>query len=145
MTSSDCQVDFYLLKTPGLDERRLACRLSLMAWERGHEVTVVTENDDQAAELDDLMWESPPQRFLPHQRESAGAERCAAVVITTLQDLSEAEVVINLCTQPLQEPKRFRRLLEIVPQAGPGLEASRDKFRYYRKHGIEPAAHDISK
>lgn len=145
MTSRDCQVDFYLLKTPGLDERRLACRLSLMAWERGHKVTVVTEDDQQASDLNELMWETPGERFLPHELSTEDSLHAASVVITTLKNLGDAEVVINLCPQPLEEPARFSRLLEIVPQAGPGLEASRDKFRFYRKHGIEPAAHDISK
>ncbi|MDX1459832.1 MAG: DNA polymerase III subunit chi [Xanthomonadales bacterium] len=140
-----CQVDFYLLKTPGLDERRLACRLSLMAWERGHRVSVVTEATTQASELSELMWESPSGRFLPHDVSDTGeSERCG-VSITTLEGLNGGEVVINLCGQPLPEPQRFSRILEIVPQAGPGLEASRDKFRYYRQQGIEPAAHDISK
>lgn len=145
MSPEKCQVDFYLLKTPGLDERRLACRLSLMAWERGHQVTVVTQNDSQASELNDLMWESPPERFLPHAMSSEQASDSAMVTITTIQSLNEAEVVINLCAEPLPEPARFNRLLEIVPQAGPGLKASREKFRFYRSQGIEPAAHDISK
>ena len=145
MSGNDCQVDFYLLKSPGLDARHLACRLSLMAWERGHRVTVVTEDDQQASALNELMWESPAGRFLPHDVADPGTDQPAPVTITTLQGLNDAEVVINLCAGPLPEPARFSRLLEIVPQAGPGLEASRDKFRYYRGQGLEPAAHDISK
>ena len=62
-----------------------------------------------------------------------------------MENLKDADVVINLCIQPIPEPQRFNRLLEIVPQKPEDRQASRQKFRAYRQLGIEPATHNIGK
>ena len=77
-----CQVDFYVLATPALDARQLACRLALMSWERGHHTTVVADSDTAAREIDELMWESPANRFLPHELGKENNASSAPVVIT---------------------------------------------------------------
>ena len=143
--SETAQVDFYLLKTPELDARLLACRLALMAWERGHRITVLTESPTDAAELDDLMWKSPQGRFLPHSTDDSEKSGMAPVLITGAEHLNEADVLINLCRSPVEDPGRFNRLLEIVPHRKADREASRDKFRYYREQGLNPATHEISR
>jgi len=140
-----CQVDFYLLKTPGLDASRLACRLALMAWERGHQITVVTDSEAAAADFDQLLWEVPTGRFVPHSKDSQSDEASAPVTITTMARLNGGDLLINLCSQPLTEPARFNRLLEIVPPEETGLKASRDKYRYYREQGLSPMTHEITK
>jgi DNA polymerase-3 subunit chi len=116
-----------------------------MAWERGHQVAVVTESDEDSGAVDELMWSWPPKRFLPHQRAGDKAPGTAPVIIGTLDHLKEADVVINLCPQPVPDPQRFKRLLEIVPQRSADRETSRQKFRAYRQLGIEPSTHKIGK
>lgn len=144
MTAS-CQVDFYVLKMPNLDARMLACRLALMAWERGHHITVITESDAAARDMDQLMWDVPADRFLPHGIDSQVAGETAPVTITTMPRLSTGDVMINLCLQPVPEPARFCRLLEIVSQQEDQLQASREKYRYYKDQGITPMTHEITK
>lgn len=142
--SEPCQVDFYVLKSAALDARQLACRLALMAWERGHCITVAAGSESEAAQLDELMWSSPTGRFLPHERNTSRHADQAPVRIALLADLQESDVVINLAPDPVPEPDRCNRLLEIVPHSGPDLQASRNKFRYYRERGISPGSHEIS-
>jgi DNA polymerase-3 subunit chi len=151
-----CQIDFYLLARPGLDARRMACRLALMAWERGHRVIVATGDDNEASAMNELMWESPAQRFLPHEIVAGESPATAPVVISPLSRISAESlaekshlnafrVIINLCPQPVPEPVHFERLLEIVPHEDSAREASREKYKYYRSHGITPGTHEINK
>ncbi|MFT5139452.1 MAG: DNA polymerase-3 subunit chi [Lysobacterales bacterium] len=149
MTSS-CQVDFYVLSSPGLDATQMACRLALMSWQRGHRTMVVAESAERAVEIDSMMWKSPPDRFLPHELASNANSESAPVLIILFDDLStgsqsENLVVINLCQTPIPDPARFSRLLEIVPQQDDARKASRTKFKYYREQGITPGSHEISK
>jgi DNA polymerase-3 subunit chi len=149
MTSS-CQVDFYVLSSPGLDARRMACRLALMSWERGNRTLLVAESSESANELDSMMWKSPPDRFLPHELASDTSSDGAPVLIMLFDalnnaNLSEGHVVINLCQMPIPDPARFSRLIEIVPQQDDARKASRIKFKYYREQGITPGSHEISK
>ncbi len=138
------QVDFYQLGKPGLEAAALACRLALMAWERGHRIVILADSEEAAAELDELMWKIPQGRFLPHGRAGAGGGR-APVRITRMGDLKDADVVINLCAQPVPATDRFSRLLEIVPHREADRDAAREKYRTYRDRGLQPAYHEISR
>lgn len=136
-----CQVDFYLLGSPELEPDRLACKLAVMAWERGHKVSIVTSSDAAAAALDELLWEYPEGRFVPHDR---GDQSAAPVRVLTTPPSGTADVVINLTSSALPTPLSFHRLLEIVPHRKGDREASRQKFRHYRAAGLDPQAHDIN-
>ena len=140
-----CQVDFYVLDEGALSAEQLACRLALMAWEQGHQIVVMTETADLAGKLDELMWNYPAGRFLPHSTESGDT---LAPVIIAKPDMpipGGSEVIINLTSTAISRPERFKRLLEIVPASPSQRTASRHKFRSYREQGLDPASHPIGK
>jgi len=143
--ANTCQVDFYVLQDASLSSELLACRLALMAWEQGNRIMVLAENRAQAEHLDGLMWEHPQGRFLPHALRPGNVS--APVLIGTLAELGgdAGDVVINLTRSAVPKPERFRRLLEPVPADEAQRSASRDKFRAYRAHGLEPASHTINR
>ena len=139
--TANCQVDFYVLQDESASTELLACQLALMAWEHGHRITVLAENEKQAERVDALMWEHPNGRFLPHkQKHQTGF---APVIIVTLPELEidAGEVIINLTQGAVPQPQRFNRLLELVPANDTQREASRDKFRVYRTQGLKPESH----
>lgn len=143
--SESCQVDFYLLGELSPGAARLACRLALMALERTQNIFIITGSDASSEELDELMWQYPEGRFIPHAIAGAEYSGKAPVNIGTLSDLSPADVVINLCSEAVPQPERFSRLLEIVPYADNEKEASRVKFRMYRNQNLNPQTHEINK
>jgi DNA polymerase-3 subunit chi len=138
-----CQIDFYVLAHPALSPGRLACRLCMMAWEQGHRVAVLTGSEEDASALDELMWDFPPGRFLPHALGADDAAAPVSIVPDAGQLAPGREVIINLAEDPVPEPGRFRRLLEIVPADTQRKKASRDKFRQYRDWGLSPGSHQI--
>jgi DNA polymerase-3 subunit chi len=139
-----CQVDFYVLTGPAPTAGQLVCRLSLMAWEQGHRVSVLATDEEDARALDEMMWEYPPARFLPHECGPADAGVPVDIVLSADQVASDRDVVINLSETALPDPSRFRRLLEIVPPDERLRTVSRDKFRHYRTLGLNPDSHDIN-
>jgi DNA polymerase-3 subunit chi len=140
-----CQVDFYLLGefAPGAD--KLACRLALMAWERKQKVFIITASESSGQQLDELMWQYPEGRFLPHTRAGDRDAGKAPVNIGMLSDLNPADVVINLCPQAVPQPENFTRILEIVPFVKEERQSSRVKYKTYRNMGLEPQTHEINK
>ena len=139
--STGCQVDFYVLKEPSADPGKLACSLALMTWERNQRVYVVAASETAAKQIDELMWQHPEGRFLPHA--VAGDSNAAKTMINvgTLSALNQADVVINLCPEAVPQLEKYNRILEIVPFAD--REASRAKFRVYRKFGVTPRTQEI--
>lgn len=140
-----CQVDFYVLGDSGKSAEQLACRLALMAWEQGHRIAVLTGNAAEARKLDELMWESPANRFLPHTLEFSDQTAPVRIGTADAEIPGDCEVLINLTTMAVPEPSRFKRLLEIVPRSESERTASRQKFRSYRDQGLRPASHTIGK
>ena len=138
-----CQVDFYVLGGGAQSAEKLACRLALMAWEQGHRVTVRTVNESAAASLDEIMWDSPSGRFLPHGRGAAGEKAPVRIDIEDADPAGDRDVIINLAESAVPEPDRYARLLEIVPGDEAQRLASRRKFRSYRDQGLDPVSHTI--
>ena len=138
-----CQVDFYVLEASAPSARHLACRLCLKAWEEGHRISVLTNGEEDARSVDELMWEFPEGRFLPHEVGTKNAGAPVAIVSAPDALTDDRDVVINLSAQPVSDPNRFRRLLEIVPADERLRESSRSKFREYRDLGLAPKHHRL--
>jgi DNA polymerase-3 subunit chi len=143
--TSDCQVDFYVLDEGALTAEQLACRLALMAWEQGHQIAVLTETAELANKLDELMWDYPPGRFLPHSAKAGAKQAAVSIGTVDLPIPDDSEVVINLSSTVIPDSNKFKRLLEIVPCIPSQRTASRRKFRAYREQGLNPASHPIRK
>jgi DNA polymerase-3 subunit chi len=141
--AESCQVDFYVLANSGQSAERFACQLAMMAWEQGHRVAVLTENETAARALDEIMWDYPAGRFLPHAVNATDSETPVSIIVSAADIEKGRDVLINLADSPIDTPGRFERLLEIVPAADQKRLASREKFRTYRELGLEPASHKM--
>ena len=140
-----CQVDFYVLGEGALTAEQLACRLALMAWEQGQQIAVFTETADLAKRLDELMWNYPAGRFLPHSTQAGDSQAPVIIGTSDMPIPADSEVIINLSSTTISNPGRFKRLLEIVPGSPSQRTASRHKFRSYREQGLNPVSHPIEK
>ena len=145
LNTESCQVDFYLLGASSPGAEKLACRLALMALERRQEIFIVTASDSSGKQLDELMWQYPEGRFVPHAQAIEPDSAKAPIKIGTLASLNPADVVINLSSEAVPAPERFSRVLEIVPHDEDEKAASRVKFITYRKLGLNPQTHEINK
>ena len=141
--AESCQVDFYVLANPGQSAERLACQLAMMAWGQGHRVAVLTEDQAAASALDEIMWDYPAGRFLPHAANATDSETPISINLSVSEIATGRDVLINLSDSPVDTPERFERLLEIVPAAEQKRLASRNKFRAYRELGLDPASHKM--
>ena len=140
-----CEVDFYLLGDASLQTGDLACQLAMMVWEQRQRVYIITATDSASRKLDEQMWQYPLGRFLPHTMPDDPNAGKAPITIGMLSGLNPTDVVINLCSEAVPQPERFKRVLEIVPFADGARQASRQKYKTYRNLGLEPQTHEINK
>ena len=141
--SADCQVDFYVLADGAPSAGHLACRLCLKAWEDEHRVAVLAASEEEARLLDELLWEYPAGRFVPHERGTPDPSAPVAICSPSEPIPAGRDVIVNLTAEAIPDPGRFRRLLEIVPADNALRESSRIKFREYRRLGLQPNHHQI--
>jgi len=141
--NNSCKVTFYVVTGTDQTTQTVACRLALKAWQQGYHVAVLVSDKKAATSLDDLMWNVPAGRFLPHSKGAADADTPVSIDVHGAEIATDRDLVINLSEQAISEPGRYKRLLEIVPGSAQQREASRQKFRIYRDLGMEPETHNI--
>ena len=70
------RADFYVLEDLAIDAAyRFACRLCLKAINAGTKVHLHLQDEVAINTMDELMWNYPPGRFLPHDVLSSEATK----------------------------------------------------------------------
>ena len=134
------RIDFYILgDVDHLAKQRFACRLAQRALQAGQRVYVRAATQD-AADLDELMWEYPPDGFLPHAR-LADAKAEPITIGAADQQSEQAHVLINLEGDIPDFFTNFERVSEVVLANERG--AGRDKYRRYRERGYPLFHHEL--
>ena len=146
MTASP-QIDFYVLQEPSTNGRfKLACRIVEKAYRLGHRVYVRTGNADDTSVLDDLLWTFSQNSFVPHQLSAEIDSRESPVFIGEHPPAAEgADVVISVADDPVSDFTTYQRIVEIVGCEDDEKASGRNRFRYYREHGMEPNTHRIAR
>jgi DNA polymerase-3 subunit chi len=139
------RVEFYVLN--GSDARaRLvyACRLAEKAFQLEQRVSMLTDSEADAAQLDDLLWTFRDRSFVPHERQEADREPETPVVIAFRgQAAAHRDLLINLGSTVPPALGDYVRIAEIV-DADPGRrQAGRERYRYYVDQGLKPDTHKI--
>jgi len=135
------RVDFYILQDVDQNAaHRFACRLALKALTTGNPVHV--HMDDQAAgrELDELLWQYPEHRFVPHECEDTRTG-AAGLVIGWSPPSTPDGLLINLACEVPTFFGRFERVAEIIVQDS--RDIGRDRYRFYRDRGYPLFHHEL--
>ena len=99
-------------------------------------------DEEQATELDALLWSFRADSFLPHGLH--GDHPDEAVVCGSGEDPSpHHDLLINLSNATPQFFSRFSRLAEIIIEDDSVRVPARDRFRFYRERGYPLKSHQI--
>jgi DNA polymerase-3 subunit chi len=140
------QIDFHILQDASVEARWLyVCRFIEKVERLGHSILVVVNTQEEALELDDLLWSFKPESFIPHQ--IIGSDETTKVEITypsnsgIINAGEHQDVLINLSSQIPEVFSRFARLAEIVIQEPKILENTREHYRFYKQRGYPITQH----
>jgi len=137
------RVGFYVVQSNDYGQRlHVAARLADKAFAQGHRIYINAPDENQARELDQLLWSFRPSSFLPHGLE--GQEHSESIAIGWGQEpSSHNDLLINL---DLEIPKffsRFHRVAEVVTQDPNSLAALRKSWSFYKERGYQLEKHDL--
>lgn len=126
------------------DPLAYCCRLLRKAYRQRLKVLVCGESE-QLNRLDTLLWTFEQLEFVPHARLRGGERPDPALLGHTpiwLADAAaawpQADVVVNLGEQPVADPSRFGRIVEIVGRDADAVVAGRLRWRHYADQGLSP-------
>jgi DNA polymerase-3 subunit chi len=135
------QIDFHILQDTSVEARWLyVCRFIEKVERLGHSILVVVDTQEEAHELDDLLWSFKPESFIAHQ--IIGGDEEAKVEITYTENAGDHhDVLINLSSQIPDYFSRFARAAEIVIQEPKILENTREHYKFYKQRGYPITQH----
>lgn len=135
------RIDFHSNVSNQLD---YACRLIRKALATQCKVLVCNRDENQLAQLDQLLWTFSATDFLPHVALNQGNHPLAqhTPVLLTLcdiaTDLQHNDILINLSETVPTNFAQFERLIEIVSQEEKATQAGRERYRFYQQQGYQP-------
>jgi DNA polymerase-3 subunit chi len=136
------RASFYLLESDRLNPLQVACRLAVKAWENGQPVAIVAGSAADAATIDDLLWDTLADRFIPHNIAKPGKTRFSPIVIgVNDSEATRSDVTINLSEDPIRHSGS--RILEIVSGAQETIKRSRKKYAHYQRLGYQLETHKL--
>ncbi|HEB57446.1 MAG TPA: DNA polymerase III subunit chi [Gammaproteobacteria bacterium] len=144
------RIDFYLLNSHQADaSERTACRLTEKAYTLRHAIYIHTHSQQQATQLDKLLWTFRDGSFIPHHLHGEDESHNSPVVIGHQTRANEElatqhQLLINLAQTVPPFFSRFERVAEIVGVDEQQREAARERFRFYRQRGYELQTHELA-
>ncbi len=143
---SQIRVDFYLLSDSQPQAVWLvACRLLEKAYLRGHRVFVYCESQENAEQLDEMLWTYKDDSFIPHNLQGEGPEPPPPVQIGYgSEPRGFNDILLNMSTTIPPYFSRFRRVMEIVAADDAAKDLSRNHYREYRAAQCELHTHNVT-
>ena len=128
------------------DRLRYACLVARTVHRRGLTLALWSSDAGRLGPLDRLLWRFDDLTFLPHAVASSPQAAETPILLST--NLAELRGdVLLLLDDHLPEGwkdafERFSRIIDVVSTDPEELRLSRDRYRAYRKAGVELAAFD---
>ena len=137
------RVGFYVIQNSDVQQRlHVAARLADKAFQQGLKIYINADSEQQARQLDELLWSFRPGSFLPHG--ITGEEHAEKIAIGWGQEPQDHDdLLINLQLTIPAFFGRFNRVAEVVTQDPESLTALRASWTYYKERGYQLEKHDL--
>lgn len=138
------KVNFYLLKDKSEEARRLfACRLAEQLTRQGMPVQFAVDTDDDAKDLDKLLWSYAPESFLPHALLSSASAKDVSVLIGTGSQELRASTLLNLIDDIPPQHASCTTIAEFIRNDDEAKARSRQQWQQYKQLGYELQLHQL--
>ncbi|WP_395004830.1 DNA polymerase III subunit chi [Undibacterium sp.] len=123
------------------DKIHYSCRLIRKARAANCKILVLSQNAQQAKELDQALWSFSASDFLPHVMMTDPLAAHTPILITTefTSPLPHHDVLINLSQELPLNITQFNRVIEVVSQHEDDAITARQRFRMYQQQGFKPS------
>lgn len=131
---------FYVLD--GLDEQQqlqFFCERIAQAWRDFRSVRVWCASQAEAEKLDEALWQSPSDAFVPHNLAGEGPSQGAPVELCWPQAQvakRRTAAVVNLMAD-MPEWQGARMIIERVPNEENARQQARERYKLYRSQRVE--------
>lgn len=140
------EVSFYILPSEAETGRYLfICKLVEKAYRKQHRIYILTASEEQARQLDDMLWTFRPGSFIPHQlyADAPPAEENPVLVGTLKAPDGWRQTLINLAQDAPETPDDYKRIIEVLDSSETCKQAGRRRYRQYQAMGSTINMHNM--
>ena len=130
------QISFYLFEKSNERQVDSACRLCRKILNQHAKIWFYCPDRDLQNTLDDRLWKFDPTSFIAHGIDQPDSTVCISAQLPTSNDW----IVFNFNNHALENFQDFRHIIEIIENNEAAKQVGREKFKMYRRLGIEPRA-----
>ncbi len=130
------KISFYLFEKSPERQAESACRLCRKILRQTERIWLLCEDAAMRQQLDERLWTFDAAGFIPHGIDQPQAAVCISAQLPDAQDW----IVFNFNNQALEQYSKFSHIIEIIENNEPAKIIGREKFKQYRRLGIEPQA-----
>ena len=133
---------FYLL--PDTDQSTedelftLVCQLATDRYRRGQSLFVCVETQQQAWQLDEMLWQQDPDSFVPHNLAGEGPRGGAPVEIAwpAKRNSSPRDILISLRVNFADFATAFTEVIDFVPYEDSLKQLAPERYKASRMAGF---------
>lgn len=128
------QISFYLFENSTERQVESACRLCRKILNQHPQIWLHCTDSELQTELDEKLWTFDQLSFIPHGIDTPNSAVCISAELPPSKDW----IVFNFNNHALEQTQDFRHIIEIIENNEPAKQIGREKFKLYRRLGIEP-------
>jgi DNA polymerase-3 subunit chi len=140
------EVSFYVLPSESETARYVfLCKLVEKAYRERHRVYILTASEEQARQLDDLLWSFRAGSFIPHQIYAGTPPSTENPIVIGALNAPEGwrKTLINLAADIPETPGDYQRIIEILDNSETCKQAGRKRYRQYQSVGLTINTHNM--
>lgn len=136
------QVMFYLLEQDKNGHEQDLCLLhscfqAAYFYRQNQRVFIFCQNQEQAHQIDELLWSFEPDSFVPHNLINEGPKNGSSVEISWLAPTNRRPILINLTSTVPNFAHQFSQIIDFVPSDEQLKQQARERFKHYRQLGFQ--------
>ncbi|WP_168382491.1 DNA polymerase III subunit chi [Acinetobacter indicus] len=133
------KVSFYLFEKSPERQVDSTCRLCRKILREPQRIWLYSADPALQQALDERLWSFDASSFIPHGIDEPTAQVCISAQLPTKNDW----IVFNFNEQALEQFAKFSHIIEIIENHETAKQLGREKYKQYRRLGIEPQTHKL--
>lgn len=115
------------------------CQLSHLFSQKGLKIYIATNDKTHAEQIDEALWQLPPELFVPHNLIGEGPRGGAQVEIggPGMRSFGLRQVLINLTQDAAAFAPTFAQVVDFVLCDEIGKQQARERYKIYRLAGCQ--------
>lgn len=135
-------VSFYVLQSSNIkDFYKTIVQLTIKAHEAENQVLIHSNHPQILQPIDDYLWSFSDTSFIPHILANSDDEvdEIDPIILASFEPtLPKKDLLIQLADHVPENFNQYNRIIEILYSEPSYLARGRERFKFYRQHGIEP-------